>query len=101
MVEAGHAVDVLGRQASSSALRTASHTSDSVLRPEFDEYAVAPTPTMQYLSLFDPMGLQVLEVDVVLPGRPSRAPDGGTRDQNPSSLRIFSRWAGAPVGGDL
>jgi hypothetical protein len=33
------------------ALRTASAPSERVLRPELREYAVSPTPTMQYLSL--------------------------------------------------
>ncbi len=37
--------------ASSIALRTASAPSERVLRPEWREYAVSPTPTMQYLPL--------------------------------------------------
>src|ERR1700749_1765405 len=71
------------RAASAMALRSASAPIERVLRPEWREYGVSPTPTMQYLSLrpvTGPYSLRNQSRRVEFPAGPSeRLARGGFR----------------------
>ena len=69
------------------ALRTASTAIARVLRADWRLYSVSPTPTMQYLSLSEAMGiLRAGTLRERAGGRQARARGAGGR-ANPSRIR--------------